>query len=369
MLSATQFEQLLPWYLNGTLTEPERGLVADYLEAHPEQSTRVQWNASLRARIKEQVEELPQDLGLDRILGAMRSGGSEVRRPAAARERRDLAADFVAWVTSISRSRAFSWGAAFATVVIVAGTIALVGIHTTAPQQDKVATNTVSPAPTPSSAVHEAPPIIEPLAQARITPKSPQSRRRSAPAEPGAWGLSPSLADLRKQGNPTEPAQPEPTAIPVVPPAATTPAPVSTVPELASAQSPSAGPAAQTTPAPSPPGEQPAVPEAGSATAPAAPQIASGLSTQSSQQATIPSRSRAALSGKDDTSCPSTNKQREDALRAANPDQPVRTPAQWLEYIKELAQIGCRDAAKQEWVEFHKKYPDAKAPPELEASK
>ena len=72
MLNARDFELLLPWYLNGTLTDRERALVADYLRAHPEEDARVQWNASLRAGIKEQADELPQDLGLRRALFTVR---------------------------------------------------------------------------------------------------------------------------------------------------------------------------------------------------------------------------------------------------------------------------------------------------------
>jgi len=51
--------------------ERERILVADYLKAHPKEDARVQWNASVRAGIKEQADALPEDLGLARILAAV----------------------------------------------------------------------------------------------------------------------------------------------------------------------------------------------------------------------------------------------------------------------------------------------------------
>ena len=43
----------------------------------------------------------------------------------------------------------------------------------------------------------------------------------------------------------------------------------------------------------------------------------------------------------------------------------MRKPADWLEYIKELRRAGCREAADKEWVEFLRKYPNEKVPPEF----
>jgi RNA polymerase sigma factor (TIGR02999 family) len=74
VLSAKDFESLLPWYLNSTLSDSERDLVAAYLQAHPEEQARVQWNASLREGIKQQADELPEDLGLKRALSAVGRG-------------------------------------------------------------------------------------------------------------------------------------------------------------------------------------------------------------------------------------------------------------------------------------------------------
>jgi RNA polymerase sigma factor (TIGR02999 family) len=74
MLNAHDFESLLPWYLNGTVSDGERALVAAYLQAHPEEQARVRWNESLRGAIKDQADELPEDLGLQRVLTDVRRG-------------------------------------------------------------------------------------------------------------------------------------------------------------------------------------------------------------------------------------------------------------------------------------------------------
>ena len=74
MLSAKEFELLLPWYLNGTLSDRESAFVATYLKAHPEQEEWVQWNAALRGAIGGLADELPHDLGLERVMSAVRPG-------------------------------------------------------------------------------------------------------------------------------------------------------------------------------------------------------------------------------------------------------------------------------------------------------
>jgi RNA polymerase sigma factor (TIGR02999 family) len=86
MLSAKDFESLLPWYLNGTLSDAERALVTSYLQAHPEEQARMLWSESLRGVIRKQADELPEDLGLERVLAdlsqveiARRVAGSEER--------------------------------------------------------------------------------------------------------------------------------------------------------------------------------------------------------------------------------------------------------------------------------------------------
>jgi RNA polymerase sigma factor (TIGR02999 family) len=87
VLTARDFELLLPWYLNGTLADPERSLVAAYLKAHPEEEARVRWNASLREAIEEQADEIPEDLGLQRAVSAVGGGAADPQAQPEDRER------------------------------------------------------------------------------------------------------------------------------------------------------------------------------------------------------------------------------------------------------------------------------------------
>jgi hypothetical protein len=394
VLSARDFEELLPWYLNGSLTERERILVADYLKAHPEGDARVQWNASLRARVKEEVEEVPQDIGLDRVLATMRRGSSEAHDARPTRHGWVMPAGLGAWVALLGGGRV-AWAAALASVVLVAGTIVMFNAHMHERlRQSTASVAAVSQTPTPpptdqppqpaiaqagetgkvgsTVAPASAPPMPGRLPTYRVTPRSQQPPQQPAPAEPDAWRLSPSIADLGKQGtspNRSEGERSEPGPIAEAP-AETMPAPKDGAAEVASSRLTKRGAASESPTIGLPtPGEQTKVADARPAAVVTAPETARRSLTQTDERETASSSTRVAMSGKSNTSCPSTNKQREDALRAANPDQLVRAQAEWIEYIKQLLKAGCRDAADQQWVEFHKKYPDEKAPPELETSK
>jgi RNA polymerase sigma factor (TIGR02999 family) len=81
MLTAKEFERLLPWYLNGSLSDAERAQVHSYLETHPEEQTRVRWNESLRGAIHSRIDELPEDLGLQRALSAIRPDAAATSIP------------------------------------------------------------------------------------------------------------------------------------------------------------------------------------------------------------------------------------------------------------------------------------------------
>lgn len=78
VLSAEEFESLLPRYLNGALSESDRARVAAYLEAHPEMQTKVRWNeVEVPPRpdgIQERAEELPQRSGTRAVPGISTPG-------------------------------------------------------------------------------------------------------------------------------------------------------------------------------------------------------------------------------------------------------------------------------------------------------
>jgi hypothetical protein len=412
VLSSTEFELLLPWYLNGTLTDRERALVVDYLKAHPEQEARIQWNASLRAGIKAHADTLPEDLGLARILAALNREEANAASARPAVDRHGVLADVALWLASLGRSRGKRsvadstasadfrrppgaslgrfgirpWVAATASVVIVSVTLVIVVMNTTEPgrpfgavfsedrsrSDDRLASRNAKKPPEEEAAGQQVAPSTgqasvkagstteanrPALASASKTPTEYAKRRAGGNKEPGTRHDAPT---------PIEGRQPEPTQLAEAPDTAATNTPPSEGNEATGSGSPmpkterlDARPGALGA---SPPNQQPPSTDAGA------------YASSGNVPAVKPSRRdtesrRLAISGKPDTSCPSADKQREDALRAANPDQPVRTPADWLEFIRELRKAGCREAADKEWTEFQKTYPNEKVPDEFKDSK
>ncbi|HSW20397.1 MAG TPA: hypothetical protein VLJ86_24450 [Ramlibacter sp.] len=63
-----RFEELLPWYVNGSLGTEDRAWVDGYLEQHPEARSELDWFRSLQARVQENAPPVPATIGLARTM-------------------------------------------------------------------------------------------------------------------------------------------------------------------------------------------------------------------------------------------------------------------------------------------------------------
>ncbi|WP_213955885.1 MULTISPECIES: anti-sigma factor [unclassified Variovorax] len=63
-----RFEELLPWYANGTLGAEDRAWVDAYLEQHPEARSELEWYHSLQAKVQENAPAVPATIGLARTM-------------------------------------------------------------------------------------------------------------------------------------------------------------------------------------------------------------------------------------------------------------------------------------------------------------
>ena len=63
-----RFEELLPWYANGTLGDEDRAFVDTYLEQHPEARSELEWYRSLQKRVQENAPAVPATIGLARAM-------------------------------------------------------------------------------------------------------------------------------------------------------------------------------------------------------------------------------------------------------------------------------------------------------------
>jgi hypothetical protein len=63
-----RFEELLPWYANGTLGPEDRAFVEAYLEQHPDARGELDWYRSLQQRVQENAPAVPATIGLARAM-------------------------------------------------------------------------------------------------------------------------------------------------------------------------------------------------------------------------------------------------------------------------------------------------------------
>ena len=73
-----RFDDLLPFYINGTLSSADRAWVEGYLTEHPSARAELQWYESLQARLREDVPAVSSEVGMERALRRIRA-----ERPAA----------------------------------------------------------------------------------------------------------------------------------------------------------------------------------------------------------------------------------------------------------------------------------------------
>lgn len=67
-----RFEELLPFYVNGTLGGEDRRYVENYLAAHPESRAELDWFGSLQSRMLETAPAVPETIGLARTMQLIR---------------------------------------------------------------------------------------------------------------------------------------------------------------------------------------------------------------------------------------------------------------------------------------------------------
>jgi hypothetical protein len=71
-MSERRFDELLPWYVNGTLGAEDRAWVEDYLKEHPSAGSELEWYRSLRTRIQDNAPSVPATIGLAKAMTLIR---------------------------------------------------------------------------------------------------------------------------------------------------------------------------------------------------------------------------------------------------------------------------------------------------------
>lgn len=76
-----RFDELLPWYVNGTLAKADRQFVENYLRENPQAQTELHVTQALRIQVRESVPAIPADLGMEKLLHRVRGEKALMRKP------------------------------------------------------------------------------------------------------------------------------------------------------------------------------------------------------------------------------------------------------------------------------------------------
>jgi hypothetical protein len=78
--TTTRFDELLPFYVNGTLAEADRAWVDEWLRDHPHARAELHWAKSLQTRLQEDVPPVSSEVGMERALKRIRTEGPQPER-------------------------------------------------------------------------------------------------------------------------------------------------------------------------------------------------------------------------------------------------------------------------------------------------
>jgi hypothetical protein len=82
----SRFDELLPFYVNGTLAEADRAFVELYLREHPQAAAELKWYEALQTKLRSDVPPVSSEVGLERALRRIHTEGpvpQQARRAAA----------------------------------------------------------------------------------------------------------------------------------------------------------------------------------------------------------------------------------------------------------------------------------------------
>ena len=78
----SRFDELLPFYVNGTLTDDDRAWVEQYLREHPKAGAELRWYESLQSKLREDAPAVSSEVGLERAMQRIRAERPSPQRTA-----------------------------------------------------------------------------------------------------------------------------------------------------------------------------------------------------------------------------------------------------------------------------------------------
>ncbi len=118
-----QFDELLPWYVNGTLDEEGRRWIERQVASDPNLRAEIGWTESLQARMRESEPDFAPEQGFDRLIARIRHAEEHsLERKPAGREASTLA-KLAQWLERFHLTPALAGAAAV--VAVQFGVIAM----------------------------------------------------------------------------------------------------------------------------------------------------------------------------------------------------------------------------------------------------
>lgn len=116
-----RFDEMLPWYVNGTLEQESRQWFEGQLSAHPELRSELSFTEALRDRVQAAVPTLAPDIGLDTLMRRINSERQSSQAPRARIETPTLRERIANFLEGFRFSPAFATAAAV--IAVQAGVI------------------------------------------------------------------------------------------------------------------------------------------------------------------------------------------------------------------------------------------------------
>jgi len=127
MTTKSTFYELLPFYVNGTLTETDRALVDDYLREHPRSAAELNWYQSLQDKLHADVPAVSSEIGLERTMSRIRAERVG-EAPARAPQGRSLGERARAWLAALLPQPVLRPVLAGALVVVLAQAVVIANL-------------------------------------------------------------------------------------------------------------------------------------------------------------------------------------------------------------------------------------------------
>lgn len=71
-MSADRFSELMPWYVNGSISAEDRAWVDSYIASNPEAKSELAFYQSLQKRMRDNAPAVPATIGLDKAMRLIR---------------------------------------------------------------------------------------------------------------------------------------------------------------------------------------------------------------------------------------------------------------------------------------------------------